>query len=745
VRSPDLLASGRSEVDRGGVQSSRHGRTGTQDFAATSGRVLRYLRTTIGLDTWLVGRRQGEDWLVLTADTPELEGARFLWKDTLCARVHQGLAEWATEDVDAVPALVEARDQLGIPIRSFVTVPLRSDDGELLGTLCGVGYAPAPGAFDDSQAQLETFGDLLGSLLSAELRLEREARHREVAELDAQTDPLTGLGNRRRWDEQLRIEEQRCQRYGSSAAILTLDVNGLKAVNDRWGHDAGDALLRQMSDVLRQECRPGDVVARLGGDEFAVLLAEASAEQAEVVAERLQRAFEQANTSAALGLAVRGRGGLSAAWRDADARMYEQKRGATHREQPTRPPPASFGRLEDGNERVIQELLSLARHHVGADLVFLGRFEGRHRVMRAIESARALPVGPGHTTELANTICHQITTGELPCAIPDTTREPLAALAAAEAALPVGAHLGVPVRLPGGRLYGTVCCVSHDPNPRFDEEAVAFMRSIAESLGRVLISEEVAAAGRRQLLGDIDDMLGRDAVTMAYQPVIDLRSGAVQGVEALARFDNHSRSTAQWFEDAAAVERTSELEVATATAALQESRLWPGGLWLNLSASVIVSPAVVSLFAGQDLSRIVVEVSEREQVSDYAGVVHALAPWRDQGLRLAVDDAGAGFSSLRHVLELTPEVIKLDISLVQGLATDPARRALVTALVAFADEAGAVVVAEGIETEAELHALKTTGVVFGQGFLLGRALAAGAHEQLLRSAPDPRREPAPSS
>jgi diguanylate cyclase (GGDEF)-like protein len=724
------------------VLTAPTGHTPAQDFTATSGRVLQYLHETIGLDAWVVGRRQGEDWIILNSDAPELVGTTFPWVYTLCARVHRGDANWATPDVDQVPELVAARDKIGIPIRSFVTVPLRSDDGELLGTLCGVGYEIADASLVDNRGELGVFGDVLGSLLSVELRLEREARHRQVAELDAQTDPLTGLGNRRRWDEQLRIEEDRCRRYGSSAAVFTVDVNGLKTVNDRWGHDAGDALLRQLADVLRQECRPGDVVARLGGDEFAVLLAEAQEEQANLVAGRLRDAFATANTSAALGVAVRGRGGLPAAWREADARMYEQKRG-TAASEPSRPP-RSFGRLEDGNERVIQELLSMARHHLGADLVFLGRFEGRYRVLRAIQSGRPLPVGPGHTTELANTICQRITTGDLPCAIPNTAANPMIADILKDEELPVGAHLGVPVTLPGGRLYGTVCCVSHAANPRFDDAAVSFMHSVAASLGRVLISEEVAAAGRRQLLVDIDEMLGRRAVTMAYQPVVDLRDGRLQGVEALARFENTSRTTAQWFQDAAAVERTSELELATARAALEESARWPGDLWLNLSASVIVSPAAVALLHGRDLSHIVVEVSEREQVADYAGVAHALAPWRAQGLRLAVDDAGAGFSSLRHVLELTPEVIKLDISLVRGMPTDSARRALVSALVAFADEAGAQVVAEGIETEAELEALKGTGVVFGQGFLLGGALAAGDHEKLLRRSPVPQREPSPS-
>jgi EAL domain-containing protein (putative c-di-GMP-specific phosphodiesterase class I) len=225
---------------------------------------------------------------------------------------------------------------------------------------------------------------------------------------------------------------------------------------------------------------------------------------------------------------------------------------------------------------------------------------------------------------------------------------------------------------------------------------------------------------------------------MAYQPIVDLCTGRVRGVEALARFVDSSRTTTQWFDDAARVERTSELELLTARAALSESADWPGDLWLNLSASVLLSPAVGGLLEGRDLSRVVVEVSEHEEVADYAGVRLALAPWRERGLRLAVDDAGAGFSSLRHVLELAPDIIKLDISLVQNLSSDASRRALVTALVAFAAEAGAVVVAEGVETEEELLALRGSGVSLGQGYHLGRALPADEHVQTLEELPPPR-------
>ncbi|MGZ6792262.1 MAG: EAL domain-containing protein, partial [Mycobacteriales bacterium] len=683
-------------------------RTRSQDFQTTAARVLAYLHETVGLDVWVVGRRQGPDWLVLTAEGGDLEGVQYPWEDTLCTRIHQGLARWATPDVDVEPALVEARDLLGLPIRSFVTVPLHGEEGELLGTLCGAGLAgPTDQDLERHRGELEVLAGTLAALLSAELRLEREARHREVAEIDAQTDALTGLGNRRRWDQQLAAEEEHCRRYGSSAAVITVDVDGLKVVNDRWGHDAGDGLLRQLAGVLRRESRPGDVVARLGGDEFAVLLAEAGQAQAQAVAERLRKALEASRTSASMGVAVRGRDGLAGAWREADALMYEQKR--LSRPEPVQPD-VQAPRFDARDEALVQELLTLARRHVGADAAFIGRFEGRERVLRAVQSDSPLPVGPGHREDLEGTYCVRIVEGTLPPALPDTSQHPVAAALPVTAALPIGAYLGVPIELPDGRFYGTLCCLSHRPNPQFDTAASVFLESLAASLSRVLATEEQERAGRRRILSDIDDVLQQHSVSMAYQPIVDLVTGDVRGVEALARFSGTGRTTSQWFDDASRVERTSELELLTARTALGESLAWGGDLWLNLSASVLLSPAVGSLLEGRDLSRLVVEVSEHEQVADYSAVRRALDPWRARGLRLAVDDAGAGFSSLRHVLELAPDIIKLDISLVQNLPTDPSRRALVTALVAFAAEAGALVVAEGVESEAEVLALRGSGV-----------------------------------
>ena len=109
----------------------------------------------------------------------------------------------------------------------------------------------------------------------------------------------------------------------------------------------------------------------------------------------------------------------------------------------------------------------------------------------------------------------------------------------------------------------------------------------------------------------------------------------------------------------------------------------------------------------------------KHKVKDYAELCRALRPLRERGVRLAVDDAGAGFASLNHILALNPDIIKLDVSLTGGIDHDSARQALASSLMAFAARIGATVVAEGIETLRELEALQILGIRYGQGFLLG--------------------------
>lgn len=208
------------------------------------------------------------------------------------------------------------------------------------------------------------------------------------------------------------------------------------------------------------------------------------------------------------------------------------------------------------------------------------------------------------------------------------------------------------------------------------------------------------------------------------QPIVDLRTGRVVGVEALARFAARPiRPPDVWFAEAASLGLGVELELTALELALEQLDRLPSGLYLSLNASAdtVMSERFRTTMADVPAERIVLELTEHTPIVDYVEFEQRIRNLRSQGVRLAVDDAGAGFSSFRHVLDLRPEVIKLDIGLIHGIDTDTARQSLGRALLTFAREtSGTTIVAEGIETEGELETLRALGCPNGQGFLIGR-------------------------
>jgi EAL domain-containing protein (putative c-di-GMP-specific phosphodiesterase class I) len=166
-----------------------------------------------------------------------------------------------------------------------------------------------------------------------------------------------------------------------------------------------------------------------------------------------------------------------------------------------------------------------------------------------------------------------------------------------------------------------------------------------------------------------------------------------------------------------------ELELTVVRAALAKLQTLPRSAYLsiNVSPSTASSTALVDLLGSPEvaLDRVVIELTEHSDVSDYALLRIALANLRDLGVRIAIDDTGAGFASLSHVLKLRPDIVKLDIDLIRGIHTDPARRSLVSGLLTFAKEIGTQLLAEGIETADELSTLREIGVMYGQGYYLG--------------------------
>lgn len=215
----------------------------------------------------------------------------------------------------------------------------------------------------------------------------------------------------------------------------------------------------------------------------------------------------------------------------------------------------------------------------------------------------------------------------------------------------------------------------------------------------------------------------RKEFTIHLQPIVRLSTGDVVAVEALTRFTDELPPDVR-FAEAASLGLGLPMQRATVAAAIEAAaKLAPGvALSVNLSADVLQhEPALPAILAtaGRPL---IVELTEHERIDDYVAVRSALDRL-GPNVKLAIDDAGSGYASMRHILALQPAFVKLDIEWVTGIDRDPVRRALVSGLTYFATETGCELIAEGIETPEELDALRGLGVQLGQGYLLGRPMA----------------------
>jgi diguanylate cyclase (GGDEF)-like protein len=421
----------------------------------------------------------------------------------------------------------------------------------------------------------------------ARKRFEDQLRHR------AFHDELTGLANRALFYDRTDHALSRGTREGRDVAVLFVDLDDFKPVNDRLGHAAGDQLLQLVAKRLMGCVRSADTVARLGGDEFGILLEDTGTERAVQAAERVLAALETRfdlpsealRVSASVGVAVSRDGvrDVEELLRAADRAMYEAKRA------------------------------------------------GKHRF------------------------------------------------------------------------------AVHDPSAHTAD---------ADGALRLFMSSE---AQRAEIVSVLEDP---DALTMVFQPVLDLRTGRVAAYEALARFNRTpARTPDKWFAQAQRLGLGAALE-ARALAAALAVRGRPAGtrLTLNLSLSSLGAPEIEAVLP-ERLDDFVIEVTENELAIGDPATAAAIASLRARGAALAVDDTGAGYAGLTHVMRLAPDVIKLDRALTTGIDSDPVKAALVSSFVRYARDIDATVCAEGIETAEELARLADLDVAFGQGFLIGRPSA----------------------
>ncbi|HQY34581.1 MAG TPA: EAL domain-containing protein [Actinotalea sp.] len=254
----------------------------------------------------------------------------------------------------------------------------------------------------------------------------------------------------------------------------------------------------------------------------------------------------------------------------------------------------------------------------------------------------------------------------------------------------------------------------------------SYQRQLAVDVRWALHREVNGTPVDAELVALVETVLVEAAFHPVYQPLYSLTTGRLLGVEALTRFDvDPHRPPDAWFAAATHAGLGVDLEIAAIAAALRHAQSLPADVELSVNASpaTLDDPRLAEMARAAGGRQIVVEITEHAVVEDYEGLLDKVGALRALGVKIAVDDAGAGISSLRHIVQLAPDIIKLDISLTQDLSASPLRRALAGSLIEFADQTGAQLLVEGIEEIDDLVAWTHLGAHAAQGFLLGRPSA----------------------
>lgn len=372
-------------------------------------------------------------------------------------------------------------------------------------------------------------------------------------------------------------------------------------------------------------------------------------------------------------------------------------------------------------DKGVRKVLRTIRKHLGMDVAYIAHFRETDRILEHVDADGITPLHAGLTISLDRGYCLRVVTGELPELIHDTATNPAVADLPETRLLSIASHLSVPITLGNGEVYGTLCCFSHTPDLSLGERDLKVMRAFAEVLASHIDEELQTLQERAVKVKTIRSGMTVSCPTIVYQPIYGLKTGLLAGVECLSRFDLDIPLTpSQWFALADEVELRQDLEKTSMRRALATLDSFPSWVYLSINSSpqTVLSGVLAETLTGFDLKHLVVEITEHTMVADYGALRAALQPLRDQGLRLAIDDVGAGYASMRHIINLMPDIIKLDMSLVRSIDHDPIRRALAKALICFARDTESSITAEGIETRAELDMLCQLGVDSGQGYFL---------------------------
>lgn len=375
-------------------------------------------------------------------------------------------------------------------------------------------------------------------------------------------------------------------------------------------------------------------------------------------------------------------------------------------------------------QRLLQSLLDAARDRLSMEVAFIAEFTDGRRTFRQVSSDSIVDnVRPGEGDPLEESHCVRVVQGLLPELIHDAQQNQQAQKLAITRRVPLGAHMSVPIRLTDGTVYGTFCAFSRTANHNLDARDLAFLRVLADISTVYVEHQRQAHRADHQQRQMLTSIIEKNLIHTVFQPVVRLANGHTVGYEALTRTLAQRLAPDQLFRLAANHGLIDPLSEIAISSALQMSQQLPANVYISVNAGPeeVLSGLVENLFRQQkNPPRYVVEITEHAIVSDYEEMKRRLTRLRRLGVRIAVDDAGAGYASFRHILYLKPDIIKLDMSLVRDIHDDKDKQDLVAALMEFSRRRRSLLVAEGLETREELAQLRKLNIQYVQGYLIAR-------------------------
>lgn len=377
--------------------------------------------------------------------------------------------------------------------------------------------------------------------------------------------------------------------------------------------------------------------------------------------------------------------------------------------------------FDRGGAELLERLLEVACTRTGMEMAWVTQITDDRQEFEVVSAAGSGPVRPGVRVSTARSYCQRVLDGEIPGVIEDTGANAVTRSLEVTAEFGLGSYVGVPIYRANGVVSGTLCVARASPNDSLDAEMVRFLELLAATAAELVPTLPPSLDRRRRTRDRVGRVIRNDSISTVFQPIVDGRSGRIVGHEALSRFPAEPRRPDVWFADAEAVGLGTALELCAARSAIRALSEIPSELFvsINVSPAALESIDLVEEFSAEP-DRLVIELTEHRRVVDYPHLRRMVDRLRDMGVLVAVDDAGAGFASFRHVLELVPDIVKVDISICQGVAQDPARQALVRGMVELTKYIGARLIAEGVEQADDARCLDGLGVEWFQGYLFGR-------------------------